>query len=76
MAETWGIKARAVWLNYYSSTRVADTIMEDANRVLIGVRTKTLPSRFLLSLQYAKPFFIRHWLLAPLKSQIRKLLNW
>ena len=68
--------ARKEWERYYSSETVFNSILTQAENCLIAARTEGLTHRLAISLNYLKPFFIRHWVLSPFKAAlIRRFKN-
>lgn len=68
--------ARKEWERYYSSETVFNSIITQAENCLIAARTEGLIHRLTINLNYLKPFFIRHWVLSPIKAAlIRRFKN-
>jgi hypothetical protein len=66
-----GAFARREWEKWYSKERVFTTVVDQ----LIAARQAHLGesriSRMVTYAQYLEPFYVRHWILSPLKSRIK-----
>jgi len=69
-AEEMGALARNEWEHYYSKERVFTTVIDQFERAQPSFCDESPLRRSLTYLQYLSPFFLRHWLLSPIKAHL------
>lgn len=67
-----GNNARKEWETWYSSDLVFATIAEQLLEIQSRIASESRLTRTLTYVQYCDPFFLRHWVLSPIKQKIIK----
>jgi hypothetical protein len=70
-----GALARKEWERWYSEENVFNTAIDHLVLAQEGRNQESWLQRMGTYAWYLEPFFIRHWLLSPLKLQIKKHLG-
>jgi hypothetical protein len=70
-AEELGAMARKEWQAWYSKAHVFTTVVDQLFDAQAGYTAETSFSRVLTYTQYLDPFYFRHWVLSPTKSNIK-----
>lgn len=74
-ATDFGKIARKEWDCWYSKERVFNTVVDLLLLAKDGIASEGYLSYALTYTQYLDPFYFRHWLLSPLKSNIKKRIT-